>query len=109
MPLQWRDYALNYKGRLQWDGKSPSARLNLRALDTGNGRLVAEGTFNPMIIMDAPGRSVLSFQVPLPNGDSRTAGAHTHAVNLVFEQQAGGASLFKRNCMAPGRPDLCFE
>jgi len=81
----------------------------VHATDTGNGRVVSEGSYNVLLLRDAPGRVVLSTQVSVPNGDSRTPGAHMHAVNLVFEQPPGGGRQFRRNCMAAGRPDMCWE
>lgn len=109
LPLRWRDYVLAYEGRVRWDGRGTLATVAVRATDSGTGRVLSEGTYNAMLLADAPGRMVFSTQVPVPNGDSRTPGAHTHAVNLVFEMQAGGSWQFRRNCMAPGRPDMCWE
>jgi hypothetical protein len=109
LPLRWRDYVLAYEGRLRWDGRGTLATVAVRATDSGTGRVLSEGSYNAMLLADAPGRMVFSTQVPVPNGDSRTPGAHTHAVNLVFELQSGGGWQFRRNCMAPGRPDMCWE
>jgi hypothetical protein len=109
LPLRWRDYVLAYEGRLRWDGRGTLATVAVRATDSGTGRVLSEGTYNATLLADAPGRMVFSTQVPVPNGDSRTPGAHTHAVNLVFELQSGGGWQFRRNCMAPGRPDMCWE
>ncbi len=109
LPLRWRDYLLAYEGRLRWDGHSTMGTVAVRATDTGNGRVVSEGNYNVLLLRDAPGRVVFSTQVPVPNGDSRTPGAHMHAVNLVFELLPGGGWQFKRNCMAAGRPDMCWE
>lgn len=109
LPLRWRDYVLAYEGRLRWDGRGTLATVAVRATDSGTGRLLSEGSYNALLLADAPGRMVFSTQVSVPNGDSRTPGAHTHAVNLVFERQASGSWQFRRNCMAPGRPDMCWE
>jgi hypothetical protein len=109
LPLRWRDYVLAYEGRLRWDGRSTLGNLALRATDSGTGLVVAEGSFTALLLADTPTRMVFVVQVPVPMGDSRTVGPHTHPVNLVFEQQPGGGWLFRRNCMAPGRPDLCYE
>ncbi len=109
LTLNWRDYVLAYEGRLRWDGRGALATVAVRATDSGTGRVLSEGSYNATVGADAPGRMVFSTQVPVPNGDSRTPGAHSHAVNLVFEQQANGGWQFRRNCMAPGRPDMCWE
>jgi len=42
----------------------------VHATDTGNGRVVSEGSYNVLLLRDAPGRVVLSTQVSVPNGDS---------------------------------------
>lgn len=110
VPLRWRDDALNYEGRLRWDGRSTMASVALRAADAVTGRVVAEGTQNALLLPDGPTRMAFSMQVPVPQGDSRTPGSHMHTVNLVFEQtQPGGGWVFRRNCTAAGRPDLCYE
>jgi len=105
--LRWRDDALNYEGRLRWTGSSPMAALDTTARDASTGAVVAQGSCTLNVMQDAPGRMVFSTQVQIPRGDSRTPGAHSHSVNLVFEQQGSGAWSFVKNCMAPGRPDLC--
>lgn len=104
-PVAFYDNALMYQGTLSWDGRSPGATLSVDVADgqtkrsLGHRQLVAYGR------PDAPGRNVFSTQIAVP-GDSKTAGAHVHDVNLVFEQQPGGNWMLVRNCMAPND---CYE
>jgi TIR domain len=106
--LRWRDYVLNYEGRLQWDGRTTVGTLAYRALDSGSGLAAAQGTITALRLPDSGQRLVFHAQIPVPAGDSRTAGAHTHAVNLIFESRGGGWA-FVGNCMALDRPDLCWR
>ncbi len=108
LPLAWRDYVLLYEGRLLWAAGAGTAWVDLRAVDGGTGRIVAQGRYAAEVQYPVPGQVVFSLEVPVP-GDSRTPGPHVHAVNLVFERQPDGLWRFARNCMAPGRPDLCFS
>ncbi len=107
-PLRWRDYVLNYEGRLQWDGRSTVGTLAYRALDSGSGLAAAQGTITALLLPNTGGRRIFHAQIPVPMGDSRTAGAHVHAVNLIFEG-AGTGWAFAGNCMALDRPDLCWR
>lgn len=107
-PLRWRDYVLNYEGRLQWDGRSTVGTLTYRALDSGSGLAAAQGTITALMLPNTGARRIFHAQIPVPMGDSRTAGAHVHAVNLIFEA-AGNGWAFAGNCMALDRPDLCWR
>lgn len=107
-PLRWRDYVLNFEGRLQWDGRANLGTLSYRALDSGSGRTAAEGTISAMLLPNTGARRIFHAQIPVPRGDSRTAGAHVHAVNLIFEP-AGSGWILTGNCMALERPDLCWR
>lgn len=107
-PLRWRDYVLNYEGRLQWDGRSTVGTLAYRALDSGSGLAAAQGTITALRLPDTGNRLIFHAQIPVPRGDSRTAGSHVHAVNLIFEAAGSGWAL-TGNCMALNRPDLCWR
>jgi TIR domain len=105
--LSWRDNALGYVGVLTWDGRSPTAQLSVDVFDggtrpMGHWDLLATGR------MLTPTHSTFSTQITV-NGDSQTAGVHTHNINLVFEQQPGGTWQFVRNCGDLGNPSSCYE
>lgn len=108
--LQWRDHVLTFTGHLTWDGRSPQAALQARAVDSGNGRVVSEGRFVLQMQQVTQGRIVFVMSLGLP-GDSHTAGQHAHGVGLIFDRLPGNGPAVWRyvyNCTAPGRPDLCF-
>lgn len=105
MNLVWRDYVLQYSGKLSWDGHSNTAGLSVDIVDSGTRKDLGSRQLEAYPRLDAPGRLVFATQVPVP-GDSRTAGPHSHDVNLVFEMQANGNWVFVRNCMTPGN---CYE
>ena len=98
--LTWRDDVLRYTGTLRWDGRSPDAQVSMRIVDAPTGASLGSRELAATMLIDAPGRVVFSTSVPVA-GDSRTAGAHSHAVHLVFEMQPNGRWMFVRNCMAP--------
>jgi TIR domain len=106
--LQWRDYALNYEGRLVWDGNATLGHVEVRATDGASGRVVAQGAHMAAIVPNTPGRLIFYVQVPVPLGDSSTPGPHTHAVNLVFERGSASQWRFVGNCMALNRADSCY-
>lgn len=108
--MQWRDHVLHFTGHLTWDGRSPQASLQARAVDSGNGRVISEGRFVLQMQQIAQGRIVFLMSLGLP-GDSHTAGPHAHGMGLIFDRQPGNGPAHWRylhNCTAPGRPDLCF-
>lgn len=107
--LRWRDYVIGYEGRLQWDGRSTVGSLAYRAVDSGTGLTVGQGALTMLLMPSRPnGRLIFHAQIPLPAGDSRTPGAHTHPVNLIFEPAGNGWAL-TGNCMALDRPDQCWR
>ena len=108
--LQWRDHVLAFTGHLRWDGRSPQASLQARAVDSGNGSLVSEGRFVLQMQQVAQGRIVFLMSLGVP-GDSHTPGQHAHGMGLIFDRQPGSGPAGWRyvcNCTAPNRPDLCF-
>ena len=100
MDLTWRDDVLRYTGTLRWDGRSTFAQVSMRIVDDPTGASLGSRELAAAMHLDAPGRMVFSTSVPV-GGDSRTAGAHSHAVHLVFEMQPNGRWMFVRNCMEP--------
>lgn len=105
MNVAWFDNALMYRGTLSWDGRSNAASLSVDVVDGQTKRSIGHRQVTAYGHADAPGRNVFSTQIPVP-GDSKTAGAHVHNVNLVFEQQPNGSWALVRNCMSPGD---CYE
>jgi hypothetical protein len=108
--LKWRDHVLNFTGHLTWDGRSPQASLQARAVDSGNGRVVGDGRFVLQMQQVTQGRIVFLMSLVL-QGDSHTAGQHVHGMGLIFDRLPGNGPAnwrYVHNCTAPGRPDLCF-
>lgn len=108
--LQWRDHVLAFTGHITWDGRSPQASLQARAVDSGNGRVVSEGRFVLQTQQVSPTRMAFVMSLGVP-GDSHTAGQHAHGIGLIFDRLPGNGPATWRyvyNCTAPGRPDLCF-
>jgi len=103
--LSWRDYVLRYTGTLSWDGRSNAAQISMRIVDGNTGASLGSRDLPATMHLDAPGRVVFSAAVPIA-GDSQTAGAHSHAIHLVFEMQPNGRWMFVRNCMAVNN---CWE
>ncbi len=100
-PLQWRDYALLYDGRVRWDGRSPQAQISLRVTDGKTRRVIAQTDLAASVGSPTASRVVLSMQVGVP-GDSSTQGPHSHPVNLIFDRIAtDGSWQFVQNCMDP--------
>lgn len=97
--LAWRDGSLRYQGIVAWDGRSPQARLQLRAFDLANGRGITQAELGPVTSMDTAGRLVLSAQLAVP-GDSNQPFPHTHTMHLHFVAQPGGW-VFLQNCDQP--------
>ncbi|MCY7315154.1 MAG: hypothetical protein LH480_05890 [Rubrivivax sp.] len=48
--LHWRDYLFAYQGRLSWDGQGTMSSLELRAVDSGSGLVVAQGRLNALLL-----------------------------------------------------------
>ncbi len=105
MNVAWYDNALMYQGTLSWDGRSNAAALSVDVVDGQTKRSIGHRQVAAYGHADAPGRNVFSTQIAVP-GDSMTAGAHVHNVNLVFELQPNGNWALVRNCMGPGN---CYE
>jgi hypothetical protein len=105
MNVAWYDNALMYQGTLSWDGRSNAAALSVDVVDGQTKRSIGHRQVAAYGHADAPGRNVFSTQIAVP-GDSKTAGAHVHNVNLVFELQPNGNWALVRNCMGPGN---CYE
>lgn len=108
-PLRWRDYLFAYEGRVQWDGRQSVATVDLRAIDSGNGQVIAQGRFGALLVPNTGSYRVFYVKVDVPRGDSRTLGPHFHDNHLVFEPGPGGRWVFARNCMQLNRPDSCFQ
>ncbi len=99
-PVQWRDHILNYSGRLFWDGRTTLGRLNFSALDQGNGRQVAQGDYQVLLLQVNPQRIRFNLRLDLA-GDSHTPQPHSHDINLIYDRQPNGRWRFVQNCPAP--------
>ncbi len=103
--IAWYDYALLYQGTLAWDGRSNAAHLAVDVVDGQTNRSLGHRDVAAYGHSDGPLRNIFSAEIAVP-GDSKTAGAHVHNVNLVFERQADASWVLVRNCMGPGN---CYE
>ena len=103
--LAWQDHALTYKGRFTWGGGSTVAHLSIDVFDGRTGNSLGHREVAAYGHPDSQMRNVFAAQIPV-DGDSVTAGPHTHSVNLVFEMQPNGNWSFVRNCSAPND---CYE
>ena len=101
MKLAFRDHALAYTGLITMNGYGAPSPLTLDVRDGATNRSLGHREVTVYGRIDAPGRTVYSTQVEV-DGDSVTAGRHSHSLNLVFEQQPNGSWAFVRNCTAPG-------
>ena len=106
MDLQWRDYVLIFAGHLNWDGRSPGAEITASIKDGNTGRPLANNQRVSAVVSPVgtlgQGRYMFSTQVLIP-GDSRTAGQHTHNVNLILQAHPGGGWQYIQNCMMPNQ------
>ena len=100
MDVVWRDYVLMYNGHVSWNGRTPSARVSANVFDGNTRQNLGSRQLEAQVRQDGPGRFVFSTRFPVP-GDSRTAGAHVHDVNLIFQAHVNGGWVFIRNCMTP--------
>jgi hypothetical protein len=106
--LSWRDHALGYAGILTWDGRSATGHLSVDVIDMATQRSLGHREVSGDVRLLVPGRSAFSTQIGV-NGDSQTPGAHSHTINLVFEQQQNGMWQLVRNCGDLNVPSSCFE
>jgi hypothetical protein len=98
--VQWRDHILNYSGKLFWDGRSTLGRLGFTAVDQGNGRQVAGGDYQVLLLQVNPQRIRFNLRLDLA-GDSHTPQPHSHDINLIYDRQPNGRWRFVQNCPAP--------
>jgi hypothetical protein len=96
--LRWRDYILIYDGQVRWDGRSPTAQIAARITDGGFNRvIVPQANVLAGVVSGGSGLVAMNAQFAVP-GDSRTAGAHTHGVQLRFQLQPDGQWRFVQAC-----------
>jgi hypothetical protein len=98
--LVWRDYVLAYSGNVSWDGRSNTASIAVNVVDSYTRQPLGSRQLQATVNPNGPNQIVMSTSVAVP-GDSRTAGPHSHNVNLVFQSAGDGDWTFVRNCMSP--------
>jgi hypothetical protein len=98
--LQWRDHALSYVGRANWDGSSNQAFIAMNVFDTMTGTSLGSRQLAASVRPYGRNQIVMSTVVAVI-GDSVTRGPHTHSVNLIFEPRSDGGWFFVHNCMSP--------
>lgn len=97
MNLVWRDYILLFSGRLAWNGQGNSATIWANVVDANTRQPLGSHQLNASVSPNGQGQWRFAAQVPVP-GDSNTAGAHVHDVNLILQLRPDGTWLFLKNC-----------
>ena len=98
--LQWRDHALSYAGRVNWDGSSNQAFIGMNVFDTMTSTSLGSRQLTASVRPYGRNQIVMSTVVAVI-GDSVTRGPHTHSVNLIFQSRPDGGWSFVHNCMSP--------
>jgi hypothetical protein len=100
--VQWRDHAVRFDGTLTYSGGS-AGQMQATLHDLSTGDMLGDQTFPVQLQSPGANQYLISGQVLIPDGDSTTAGQHTHAVFIQLQQHPDG-SIEAENCTMQG----CF-
>lgn len=98
--VQWQDHAVRFDGKLTYAGGT-QGQIRATLHDLGTGATLGEQTFPVQLQAPANNQYLISGEVVIPNGDSTTAGRHTHSVFIQVQEQMDG-NVMAQNCTMQG-------